>query len=569
MFRATPWGWSLGLLGVAILYAEYGRGPEAPETALWLCWIGAVVLVRLAGWTLWLLRGGHMTLSAAWAVFILGSNLAFAACWGSLPLLLGESVSPSSEGILHVTLAAVAIGGATRLAGFDRVTFAFVALVLAPLVLRDFWIGTGFGLLMIIIGLYAGVSGLSLSRALRDAQLERARNADLAARLREELQRGEIARARLEEVGRARTRIFAAANHDLRQPLHAMGLLIQALRSLPGSEEMQSLAERLEGCTEGMGDVVDDLIELTRDNTEPRTPRLAPLALRPLIEDCCRPFVALSSAKGLQLDIEVQDVGVFSDGGMFSRIVANLVSNAVRYTPSGHVRVSTARERTGAVYLHVEDTGIGIAADELPRIFEPFYQVDNPGRDRRRGLGLGLGLATVQRFAAQLHIEVTVHSVPGEGSRFTLRLPRCELPQRIARAGQDAQPAAFSGRRVLAVEDDPAIADALQRLLQAWGCEVVLASSGADALSAAEAMGAPDAVIADLALPGETSGVEVVQRLRERWGDAVPVTFLTGSTGGPAVEAARATGLPLLLKPVAPARLRAFLAQAFATTPRL
>lgn len=562
MIRATPWGWSLGMVGIAILYGEYGQGPERAMTLLWMRVIGCVVAIRLSAWLIWLLQDDGGPPSVTWALFILGSNLTFAACWGGLPLLLGESASLPSEGILHVTLAAVAMGGATRLAGFERTICGYVALVLAPLVVRDLWLATGFGLITGIIGLYASLSGLSLTRALRETQQQRARNAELAARLQEELQRGEAARDQLEAVGRARTHIFAAANHDLRQPLHAMGLLVQALRSLPASPEVQALAERLEGCAEGMSDVVDDLIELTRDHTESRTPRLATLALKPLIEDCCRPFFALAAAKGLHLELAVEDVGVLSDASMLSRIVANLVSNAVRYTAHGAIRVQTAREATGAVNLHVQDTGIGIATEELGRIFQPFYQVSSKTQDR--GHGLGLGLATVRRFADQLHIQVTVTSTPGEGSCFTLRLTRCELPPRTPPAKVGQLPAAFTGRRVLAIEDDPAIADALQRLLQTWGCEVILARDAAEAIAVASALAPPDAVIVDLALPGGASGADVVRQLRERWSDTVPITFLTGSTGGPAVEAARATGLPLLLKPVAPARLRAFLAQALA-----
>lgn len=562
MIRATPWGWSLGVIGIAILYAEYGQGPERASMLQWMRVIGAVVIVRWTAWAIWMLRFQRTAPSLAWALFILGSNLTFATCWGGLPLLLGESASPSSEGILHVTLAAVAMGGATRLAGFERAICGFVALTLAPLVVRDVWLSTGFGVITSIVGLYASLSGLSLTRALRETQRQRLQNAELAARLQEELEAGAAARDQLEAVGRARTHIFAAANHDLRQPLHAMGLLVQALRSLPASQEVQALAERLEGCTEGMGDVVDDLIELTRDHTEPRTPRLAPIALKPLIEDCCRPFAALASAKGLDLTLHVEDVGVLTDAGMLSRVVANLVSNAVRYTPRGAVRVHTSRDSTGAVHLEVQDTGIGMAPEELTRIFEPYYQVSNKTRDRRHGLGLGL--ATVRRFVDQLHIRLTVESTPGEGSCFALRLPRCEVPARAATIGNEPLPAAFAGRRVLAIEDDPAIADAVQRLLQAWGCEVVLARTAEEALAAAAAMAPPDAVIADLALPDGASGADVVEQLRVRWSDAVPMTFLTGSTGGPVVEAARATGLPLLLKPVAPARLRAFLAQAFA-----
>ena len=561
MIRATPWGWSLGVLGIVILHEHYGRGADAGAVAGWLPVICGVVALRLGAWLLWLMRPHGRDVGLGWALVILGSNLAFAACWGGLCLLLGESASVASEGVLHVTLAAVAMGGASRLAGFDRVMAAFVALVLAPLAVRDFWIGTGFGVLTVVTCLYAMLSGLSLTRALRDVQSERERNAELAARLKEEVRRGEAARLQLEEEGRARTYIFAAANHDLRQPLHAMGLLVQALRSLPASDEVRSLGERLEGCTEGMGDVVDDLIELTRAYAEPRQPRLAPLALQPLIEDCCRPYAALAAAKGLRLEVAVPDVGVLSDASMLTRIVANLVSNAVRYTHSGTVKVEAERERSGGIHLHIQDSGIGIAAEHLARIFEPFYQVGNPGRDRRKGLGLGL--ATVQRFAAQLNIDVSVSSVPGEGTRFTLRLNRCDPPARLPEMAGGGDAAPFAGRRVLAVEDDPAIADALQRLLQTWGCEVAVATDGDEALALAERSAPPDAVIADLALPGSLSGADVAQRLLQRWGPSVPVLFMTGSTEGPVAEAARASGLPLLVKPVAPARLRAFLAQAF------
>jgi CheY-like chemotaxis protein len=237
----------------------------------------------------------------------------------------------------------------------------------------------------------------------------------------------------------------------------------------------------------------------------------------------------------------------------------------VRYTVRGGVRVHAERERTGAVYLHIQDTGIGIPAEHLPRIFEPFYQVGNARQDRRKGLGLGL--ATVRRFADQLKIDVRVSAVPEGGTCFTLRLTRADVPSGPPRAAESAVNGAFAGRRILAVEDDPAIADALLRLLQTWGCDVLSATDGPQALALAEQMAPPDAVIADLALPGGLSGLAVVQRLRERWGDAVPMLFITGSTDGPVYEAAQASGLPLLVKPVAPARLRAFLAQAFSAAP--
>lgn len=569
MIRATPWAWSLGVLGIVIATREYSHGVHEANMALWVRLIGSVVLGRLLAWALWCWRRRDADLGVAWAWIILGSNLLFAGCWGLLGPVLWTPGSMSSEGILHVTLAAIAMGGTSRLAGFDRAMVAYVALALIPLAVRDAWLGNGFhmamAVLMPMIGMYALFGGLSTSRALRELESQRSRNAEIAAQLKEEVRRGEAARARLEEVGHARTRIFAAANHDLRQPLHAIGLLVQALRSLPASDEVQALAERLQDCTEGMTDAVDELVELARAYAEPREPRLAPQALQPLVEECCRPYAALAAAKGLKLEVDIPDVGVFSDGGMLARIVANLVSNAVRYTRRGGVRVVAEQGAAGVLSLRIEDTGIGIAAEHLPLIFEPFYQVGNPGRDRR--LGLGLGLATVRRFSAQLGLEVGVSSVLDRGTCFTLRLPRCERPVRATALAAETGPAPFAGRRVLAVEDDEAISDALQRLLQAWGCEVVVAADGEQAQDLAHTVDAPDAVIADLSLPGALSGVEAVQQLRRIWAVPVPTLFITGTTDGPLADAARATGLPLLIKPVAPARLRAFLAQAFSTRP--
>lgn len=572
MIRATPWAWSLGVLGIVIIYCEYSRSGQASAVALWTGIVGLVVLSRLLAWAAWRWRGPGAPLGTTWALVILGTNLLFAGCWGLLSLMLGAAGPMSSEGLLHVTLAAIAMGGTSRLAGFERAMVTYVVLVLAPLVARDVWLGSSFHTLMVVlmpmIGMYALFSGLSTSRALRELERQRGRNAEIATQLRDEVERGEFARTQLEEAAQARTHIFAAANHDLRQPLHAMGLLVQALLSLPASAEVRSLAERLQDCTEGMTDAVDELIELARAQAQPREPRLAPLALQPLVEECCRPYAALAAAKGLQLEVEVSDLGVISDAGMLARIIANLVSNAVRYTHQGRVLVVAEAVPGEAIHLHIRDTGIGIAAAHLPRIFEPFYQVGHPGRDRSPGLGLGLGLATVRRFATQLGIELDVNSVPDVGTHFKLRLARCEPPARAAPAAVEADAAPFAGRRVMTVEDDAAITDALQRLLRTWGCEVVTAVDGDQAVRLALAGPAPDAVIADLCLPGPLSGVDAVQRLRQIGSAPVPALLITGTTDGPLFEAARATGLPLLIKPVAPARLRAFLAQAFSSTPR-
>lgn len=572
MIRATPWAWSLGLVGVVITFFQYGTGASAAATRQWLAVIGTVVLLRLLAWARWQAGGRLPVQKPGWAAVILGSNLLFAAAWGLLSLLLREAGPAPAEGILHVTLAAVAMGGTSRLAGFDRTMVAYVALVLAPLVARAVWLGSSFHAVMVVlipmIGVYALFSGLATSRALRDAERQRHLNAQTATRLQLEVERGELARSQLVQAGLARTRIFAAANHDLRQPLHAVGLLVQALRLQPAPEPVHALAERLQHCTEGLADVVDELIELARADAELPQPRRCAVALRALLDTSCRPYVALAAAKGLPLTWEVPPVGVHTDPAMLGRIVGNLVSNAVRYTSAGEVSVRAMPGPAGTVQLHIADTGLGIAAEHLPHIFEPFYQAHSPGQERRQGSGLGL--ATVRRFATLLNISLQVDSTPGQGSCFTLTLPVCELPPPVAAEPPAAPALPFSGRRVLTVEDDPDAADALAQLLQAWGCKVFTAPDAGTACHlAADALAGfpPDALLADLRLSGPHSGLQAVQQLQDLWGRPVPTLLMTGTTEGPDADAVRQAGLPLLPKPVSPARLRAFLAQAFARKP--
>jgi CheY-like chemotaxis protein len=313
-----------------------------------------------------------------------------------------------------------------------------------------------------------------------------------------------------------------------------------------------------------MADVVDELLEITRLDAGALKPHLSVVRLDQLIKECCRQFEIAARIKGLSIQVDVPECYVSSDREMLSRIFGNLVSNAVRYTASG--RILVCGRCTGTVSTTVEDTGIGIAPEHQTKVFDEFFQVGNPARDRR--LGLGLGLSTVKRLCDLIGHRVALSSVPGAGSRFTVHLgdavdAATANATEIATTSSAVAPLA-AHRRVLVIEDDFDTRTAMERLLTSWGSEVRAVPALAPALDMVRAGFSPDALIVDLRLADGASGIDAVKSLRRLRGSSLATLLVTGDANPGILVEARQLGMPVMFKPIRPARLRAFLAQAFA-----
>lgn len=561
LVRTTPWAWLLSMLSAGICYVQYA-GTDSRWLMVWLaafCVVsGARLLAALCAIHLrpaWLAGG---TSGRVW----LASTLVHAAQWGLLSLVLFEPGQAEADAILHITLAGVILGGSVRLPGFPGVLKAHVLLVLMPLLARDLLSGQPnlalMALLMLLIGIFALLSGRNQSNALVEIHRQRQRNAELIEALQRENERSEAALRSAEEAGAARTRFFAAANHDLRQPLHAMSLLLQTLLDRDQRPRDEETVRQLTNCVDGMAEVVDGLLEITRLDGGRMTAQWQVFDADEVIRDCCRPYEAAARSKGLQLRLRTQPHRVRSDRALLARVLSNLVANAIRYTPQGTVTVSAtavgSRLRVG-----VEDTGIGIDAAHLPHIFEEFYQVANPSRDRR--LGLGLGLATVKRLSDLLGLEISVESALGRGSLFSFVLP---IVDEAAQATAEAVPddgSLLAVRRVLVIEDDIDSRDALVALLRTWGCEVQAAPDLAAAIEHIGAGFTPEAAVVDLRLPGGASGLDAVRTLRERFGVLWPAVIVTGDASQAGALRAQPDSPAVMVKPVRPLQLRAFLSQ--------
>ena len=361
----------------------------------------------------------------------------------------------------------------------------------------------------------------------------------------------------VEQLAAQRARIFAAANHDLRQPMHALSIFVDVLnpQQPPKAETLRYMRDSVNALRTS----VDALLDIAQFDGERAHVELQPVALGPLLQSLHGRFAASSAAKGLRLRFVPTQAVVHSDERVLSRLLANLVDNAIKYTPHGSVLVAARRARgdDGCLgwRLQVRDSGIGIGEADREQVFEPFFQVDNPGRDRRHGLGLGLAL--VGSMARMLHSRIDLRTAPGRGSTFSLTLPAATgLPMPAERAMPASSGAAFAPRRVLVLDDEEPVRRAMDTLLRAWGHEVALAAHPHEAW---QLPGQFDLLLGDLRLGSGLSGLAAAQALHAV-GKVRQVAILTGETATVhRVEVERA-GYPLLYKPADAQALRALLA---------
>ncbi|WP_119290060.1 sensor histidine kinase [Azohydromonas sediminis] len=370
---------------------------------------------------------------------------------------------------------------------------------------------------------------------------------------------GEALRAerdRVTEASAAKSRVLASVSHDLRQPLFALSLNVSALGDVvrrvddPYVERIESGMRRSLVQCRGL---LDQLVDFSRLEAGHVDVRRQAVELGPLLAAIAPPFQAAAREAGLgwRLDTGGAPVEAWTDPVLLERIVGNLIGNAIKFTPRGEVGVQILP--TGApaerARLVVFDTGRGIPRAEHERVFEEFYQLDNPSRDRARGLGLGLSI--VRRLAQLLDIDVLLDSDVGRGCRFTLALPTASAPSQGPPAGAVAAVAIDgAGASVLVIDDDPALLDDMTTLLAGRGWTVHTARDTTEALAVLRDRVRPDVVVTDFRLAAGVTGADAVRAVREAMGFAVPALIITGDTAPDRIVDVVATGLPVMHKPL-------------------
>ncbi len=391
---------------------------------------------------------------------------------------------------------------------------------------------------------------------IRESIRLRFANLDLLEQIRQENEITDQARQQAEDANAAKSRFLAAASHDLRQPIQALELFVSVLRQdmADGRELTPALVDKIASSSENLGTLLDSLLDLSRAEVGSLPLDVRDLPLQPLFDRIRDEFSDQASARGLRLRVAPTSCIVHSDAAALERILRNLVANALRYTEQGSILVA-CRRQGDACRIEVRDSGIGIDADQQRAIFGEFFQVGNPGRDRRNGLGLGL--AIVNALTRQLGHTVTVRSAPGRGSTFALRVAAASGAAIVKRDTPDSGDR-LRGLCIAVIDDDPEVRAALAALIARWGClpvagadadEIIRARSAPDCLA-----GEPSVIVADLRLQENRSGPVEARRLHRHFNRFIPTLIITGDT---AIDDSVIGDFPVLRKPVQGLRLRA------------
>jgi signal transduction histidine kinase/ActR/RegA family two-component response regulator len=566
LYRQIPNSFAAAM--VVTFYMVATALPYSPHPLVW-GWLAAQGLSQVyRGWIYFRYRANppdippvdDPTLSG-WGRTYAGYMLVAGLVWGATIFLFAHGEKPITLALTLCGLYGIAGGSVPGNAYQPSAIYAFVGSIFGAVALKmamvhDFD--------HIVLGLasfaFAGILFMFCRvqhRTLIEGFAIRFENAELLEALKVQTAEAEAARLRAEQANLAKSQFLAAASHDLRQPLYALGLFSASLQALKLDAEADDIVHRIQANIEAMEGLFEGLLDVSKLDAGVIKPQIGPLPVSGLFQRLEQYFAATAADRGLRLRFMPCGAWVEADAMLLERIVGNLIANAIRYTGTGGILVGCRRAGAGRVRVEVWDTGIGISQADQSRIFDEFVQIGNPERDRRKGLGLGLAIA--QRTAALMDARVSVRSRPGKGSVFCIDLLRGEPDLTAVEAEPASADDLVRGLSVLVVDDEQTVREALGLLLGRWGVKADVVESGAEA----EAMFATGAryriLLADYRLRGGETGFDVVRIARAAQSPPPVCCLITGDMDPDLISDARAMDVALLHKPLRPAKLRALL----------
>jgi signal transduction histidine kinase len=552
-YAADRRGAPAGIL--AAVFAAWALQHHGESARVWV-WAGAYVVLALARLLLLARRPAGpaaaqgqqaRTLRTTWLALLTLS----AVIWGAGPPLFLSPDLATSGLLTGIWLAAAGLSSPLVAAARPAI-YLWLLPAVVPLLFGLALYGSGQALVLAALGSIFLLLLMRLTLEQNDALA-----AGLAARFQNE-DLVEQLRAQVEVAARAnqeKTRFLASAVHDLRQPLHALGLfcaaLDQRLKGIPERPLIKNMLSSIEALETSFGAMLDiSRLDAGIVQAEPQS-----FPVRDLFRRLYQQFGGDAESREISLRFRAARRLVLSDPQLLERVLANLVQNALRYTRQGGVLVAARRHRTD-VALEVWDTGVGIPAAKLDLIFEEFYQIDNPERDRSRGLGMGL--AIVRRLCDLLGHSLQVHSRPGHGSLFRVVVPRGSPvdPHQPSLEAETRPPRTDVRVTVLLIDDERAIREATRELLRPLQVEVLVAATIGEAVELARQAAAPvDMILSDWRLRGTETGIDAVRAVRKICGEATPAVLVTGDTSADVLTLAHENGLVILHKPLQPREL--------------
>ena len=567
MLKRMPWAHLALIVGLALTELPHVAARTFIAWASWTLFVevaralyGMWILKRPDRYSLEMVQWQMVSLAIVSGAGIGLSSLLFVAVLRvEDQLLLGLIVFAASAGIVAVAQASRLIIGAYSGA---LLVMADIGWLLSypqhasPILVLD----------ALYMGLLIGVAGESKRMLRRSIAVRRERD-QMVRKL--EHSHSEVMRAvRLaEDLAAARSRVLAAASHDLRQPLHALSLYSAILNAEPAPEALREVSTKIDEIVHTLGSLVHGLLDLSQLSMGHYVPLTKTFPLDALVGAIGSEYASVAQQSGIGLTLDTLPLAVHADPLAISRILRNLVDNAFKYTQQGEVTVSLRSDSNEAV-LTVRDTGPGIPESEHARIFEEFYQLRNPGRDRVRGVGLGLAIA--KRLTELIGAKIDLRSREGEGTTFEIRIPgmveatggRSDTSPGAAGDGV----AACGDVTIYLVDDEVDILQGARTLLELWGYQVHTAIGPEDLASLFVKRGPPHLLIVDLRLRGDEHGLALAARMRRMHG-AFAVLVITGETSSSSLADAKQSGYGIVHKPLSALLLRQRIEEALAAFP--
>ncbi len=476
--------------------------------------------------------------------------------WGSMSLLYTEADSTA----VMVAITALSTGLAAAALAMQSpclpVFLAYAYTSLPALALSMFLLGGQVYIAMGIAGILylitLTVFAYNLELTVKNSIELRFENVELIDQLQDAI-------TETEEANRAKSVFLASASHDLRQPLHAMGLFIETLNGTKLDAYQQSVVKHVESASEATREMLNTLLDFSKLDAGVIEPKPRAFRVQTLFNKMEKELAATADNKSLIYRTRDTKAAAYADMSLVELILRNLITNAIRYTETGGLLIACRQRENQTLLIEVWDTGIGIPKEEQKNIFREFHQLGNPERDRQKGFGLGLAIA--KGLSDTMELKLTLHSKPESGTVFRLTLPEAEISV-VEDIPKSESPNRFNDKQVLIIDDDESVRLGMRELLLSWGCDCLIAESADDALVLTDGK-APDLLIVDYRLREEKTGREAIELLRNKLDENLPAIIITGDTAADRLREAQASDALLLHKPVSSTELQRTMASLF------
>jgi len=546
------------IVNLAVSFALiYGLWEVASQTALTL-WMGMMLVIFILRFITYLIyryrfKPEHVKRFAQY--FVIGTGIT-GLMWGIGGAILFPDQELEYQLLILFVLVGMGAGAVSSLTTYLPAFLAYFPVTMIPILIKLLLVGEpiqlSLGVMSAAYIIALSYFGININRTLKESLQLRFENIDLVEQLREQ-------KDEAEQANISKSKFLAAASHDLRQPLHALMLFTSVLDESIQYPQVRKVVDQIKASVQALQSLFNALLDISRLEAGVMKADMQSFEIQPLFKKLANDFNPQAREKGLDISWPNCSFAVYSDPTLLEQILRNYISNAIRYTDEGNIRI-ICDDEDDLLHLHVIDTGVGIPEQELSAIFEEFHQLSNPERDRSKGLGLGL--AIVQRTAKLLKHPIQVDSDPGQGSRFSITMKQADMNKvsclTPAPVAQDREPE--RGKLIVIIDDEISVLEGTQSLLQIWGCDVITATSLEEALGKLSKQDRPpDAIVADYRLREQRTGIEAIHAINAVYDMKIPALIVTGDIAADRLREVNDSGFQILHKPIAPLKLRTFL----------